>query len=53
MTKVLRVQENSYLSLVSSVLNLMFMNIFLETFLVFLRVCVLCPICVLRHNLLS
>ena len=40
MKKVFRVQENSYLSLVFSVLNLMFMNIFLETFLVFLRVCV-------------
>ena len=35
MTKILRVQGNSYLSLVFSVLNLMFMNIFLQTFLVF------------------
>ena len=41
MKKILRVQGNSYLPLVFSVLNLVFMNILLETFLVFLRVCVL------------
>ena len=34
MTKILRVQRNSYLPLVFSMLNLVFMNIPLKTFLV-------------------